>query len=299
MRFHTDEHFNIGHEHVTGGKPCQDHALSGVHEGAAYAVVSDGCSSGGHTDIGARLMSLSAAAAIREHWSSTQNAVALSAPQDVVLRQRLILGGIKETLRLESDDMLATCAYVYLSPEGGFIHLRGDGVIALVYDDGIVLRRYDWPNNTPFYPAYVENTLPVFVSAHGGDINARVLTEKTFTNRAGAQLLPEANRNFSIADGIRGVTIPVSKDELANRLAYVAVFSDGVCRVENMDWQDAARELLAFKSAEGVFAKRRMMRFMKDTRAVGKGPLDDIAYAVIRIDRSDEVIQTEGKTDGS
>ena len=195
--------------------------------------------------------------------------------------------------------MLATCAYVYLSPEGGFIHLRGDGVIALVYDDGIVLRRYDWPNNTPFYPAYVENTLPVFVSAHGGDINARVLTEKTFTNRAGAQLLPEANRNFSIADGIRGVTIPVSKDELANRLAYVAVFSDGVCRVENMDWQDAARELLAFKSAEGVFAKRRMMRFMKDTRAVGKGPLDDIAYAVIRIHRSEEVIQTEGKTDGS
>jgi len=218
------------------------------------------------------------------------------------LRQRLILGGVKEMLRLRLSDMLATCAYVYLTAEGGFVHLRGDGVIAFVYEDGgIVLRRYDWPDNRPFYPAYVENNLSLFVQAHGGDINALVLKEEVYGNRSESKkLLLEASKNHSIADGIRGITVPIAKDDMEKQgLLFVAVFSDGVCQVEDMAWTEAARQLLAFKNYEGVFAKRRMMRFVQDTHKTGKGPLDDIACAVVRVDRSDEPKEALEKIDGS
>jgi hypothetical protein len=44
--------------------PCQDYALSGVTRHLAYAVVADGCSSGGKTDIGARVLALATAIAL-------------------------------------------------------------------------------------------------------------------------------------------------------------------------------------------------------------------------------------------
>lgn len=295
MQFHTDNHFNIGAEHVLAGKPCQDYAISGVHEGAAYAVVSDGCSSGGHTDVGARLMSLSTAAAIREHWSSTRNATNESSSQDVEVHQRLILGGIKETLRLDQQDMLATVLYAYITPNGGYVKVRGDGVIAFVYEDGpVALRRYDWPNNTPFYPAYADDSLPDFISTHGGDVNKLVLQEQIFLRETvGFGEFAYCGHSFhSISDGIKGITRVIDAENI-EALSYIAVFSDGVTRVDGVDWKDAATRLLAFKSAEGVFAKRRMINFVREARKVGKGPLDDVAYAVIRVTHDEE----KGETD--
>lgn len=284
MKFGADCHFNIGAEHISGGKPCQDYALSGNHGDIAYAIVSDGCSSGGHTDVGARLITLSAAAAIREHSDVEGNAIRARAAQDVEIRRQLLLGGIKETLKLEPSDMLATELYVYLTPKGGHVHVAGDGVVAFVYVGGRVrLHRFDWPNNTPFYPAYIDQ-LPSFISAHGGDLAARVLIEQVYdyspTPDNGTSV--ESTVSHSMSDGIRGIHFLVTAEELRN-LAFVVVCSDGVTRVDNVDWKDATLALLDFKAASGVFAKRRMINFMREARKKGRGPLDDIAFAAVSI----------------
>lgn len=290
MKFGTDCHFNIGAEHISGGKPCQDYAISGNHGDVAYAIVSDGCTSGGNTDVGARLITLSAAAAIREHSDVEGNAVHTRAAQSVEVRRQLLLGGIKETLRLEPSDMLATELYVYLTPRGGHVHVAGDGVVAFVYVGGRVkLHRFDWPNNMPFYPAYIDQ-LPSFVGAHGGDLAARVLTEQVYDYSPSSENGSTTSTALhSMSDGIRGIHFPVTADEL-NRLAFVVVFSDGVTRVDNVDWKDAALELLTFKSADGVFAKRRMINFVRDMRKKGRGPLDDIAFAAISIIQDSEEV---------
>lgn len=289
MKFGTDCHFNIGAEHISGGKPCQDYAISGNHGDIAYAIISDGCSGGGHTDVGARLIALSAAAAIREQWDAERNVTDITVAQAVEVRRRLLLGGIKETLKLEPDDMLATEVYASITPQGGYVHAWGDGVVAFVYVDGITrLHRFDWPNNMPFYPAYVDQ-LPNFTSAHGGDLDAQVLTEQVFeyTPSSEGRSSTTSTVPHSMYDGIQGIHFPITADEL-NRLAYVVVFSDGVTRVDNVCWKDAALDLLSFKTATGVFAKRRMINFIREMRKKGKGPLDDIAFAAISVVRDTE-----------
>ncbi|MBR1034034.1 hypothetical protein, partial [Bradyrhizobium liaoningense] len=66
--------------------------------------------------------------------------------------------------------------------------------------------------------------------------------------------------------------------------SHIAVFSDGVTQVDGMDWRDVVTALMSFKSTGGAFVKRRMLRFLKDCQAHGKGPIDDIAMACIHID---------------
>ncbi len=282
MEFASDDYFHIGHEHVVAGKPCQDHALSGIHGGAAYAIVSDGCSTGKLTDVGARLMSLSTASAIREHWDIKQSALSPTVPDEITVQQRIVLGGVQRALSLDCKDMLATCAYVYAGKTGGLVHVAGDGVVAFVnLDRSLKLFRFDWANNVPFYPAYAEDGFRSFVHAHG-NLSSKALTMEQWRQDLGKEFVQEGTKLYTVAQGIKGVSIFFNALELSC-LTCVAVFTDGVTRVDEMDWKDAAAQLLAFKTGVGEFAKRRMIRFIQDVKKAGKGPLDDIAYAVVRI----------------
>ena len=292
ITFATDSHFLIGYAHLTGGKPCQDFALTGVDGMAAYAIVSDGCSTGGLTDVGSRLLVLSTASAIREHWAANR-LVGANTPLEIGVRQKLVIAASKQMLRLITDDMLATCAYSYIAPEGGYIHLQGDGVVAFRLLDGrTILHRYEWANNTPLYPAYADDNFRRFIAAHGGDLTAQLLTCERWEHLNGTfnQLDSES---YTLSEGIRGITIPLDAETITN-LDLIAVFSDGASQVENVDWKDAALQLLAFKSTEGEFAKRRLNRFVKDAAKAGRGPLDDIAYAVIRLVKEEEDGSAEG-----
>ncbi|MDO8754959.1 MAG: hypothetical protein Q7J80_13765, partial [Anaerolineales bacterium] len=71
-------------------------------------------------------------------------------------------------------------------------------------------------------------------------------------------------------------------------LEFVAVFSDGATQVDELDWKDVVVQSMAFKTAEGEFAKRRMSRLIQDSQKTGRGPIDDISYAVTRIIHEEE-----------
>ena len=289
MKFHTDDYFVIGGQHVIEGKPCQDHTLSGTFDRSAYAIVSDGCSSGALTDIGARLATTSARTAIQNHWNATQKPSA-DAAQDIALQQRVILRSVRSTLGLSRQDMLATCMYAYVSPDGGLVHIRGDGVLAMAFKGHTYrLYKYEWQNNAPLYPAYADDEFASFTEFHGGD-NALALTEHImlFADGEWTELSPEKH---TVTAGIRGITVRISKKEM-KELEYIALMSDGASQVDNVEWRDAALDLAMFKNAEGAFAKRRMIRFLKESKKKGDGPIDDISIAVIRIE------STEGEDDG-
>jgi len=295
VRFATDCYFHIGQTHLNGGKPCQDYACASVYQGAAYAIVSDGCTTGGETDVGARVLTLSTAAAIREHWATSRTALGHTVPQEIGLRQKVVMAGSREILGLAQPDMLATCLYQYITPDGGLVHLQGDGVLAYKEQSGrITMCRYDWmPDNEghvrPLYPAYAADGYASFIQAHGGDVNEKRLTKECWQHSPDGELLQLPSEEFTLGEGIRGVTQPITAESLGT-LDCIAVFSDGVTQIERMDWKDAVVQLLAFKTTEGFFAKRRMMRVIKDVQKDGNGPLDDIAYAVVRIISSQEVI---------
>ncbi|MDE3059547.1 MAG: protein phosphatase 2C domain-containing protein [Pseudomonadota bacterium] len=281
MILHTDHYFSIGQAHLGQGSPCQDFALSDVHGDTAFAIVADGCSTGGLTDVGSRVIALSTAQAIREcvgnqPWDKTRRLIATQ-QQATMISSRRMLG-------LNQQDMLATCVYALLSPKGGFVHLQGDGVVAFKHRDGhIRMSRYDWANNMPAYLAYAEDNYAAFIAAQGGDVQAFNLSLEgwTYTSQHGIGREPFRD-TFSIEKGVAGIAIAISQAWLEN-LEFIAVFTDGVTQIENQDWKQAVVDLLAFKNVAGEFAKRRMIRHIKDVQKSGKGPIDDIAYAVIRV----------------
>lgn len=290
MLFAVDSYFHIGQAHLNAGKPCQDYALADIHEDMAFALVSDGCSTGGQTDVGARILALSTAKAIREHWSVAHEVEGDAVPLHIAWRQKDRIAGLHSMLGLRKQDMLATCLYQYITPGGGFIHIQGDGVVAVKYQSGLIsMCRYDWADNKPFYPAYTEDHFMGFIQDHGGDVRAERLTKECWQYYAEDGFIHLSTQKISLGEGMGRVTIRIYPGELeVTHPEYIAVFSDGITQIDGLDWKDAVVQALAFKTPEGEFAKRRMIRLIKDAQRNGKGPIDDIACAVVRIISSHE-----------
>ena len=260
LRFHADCAFHIGAQHLRTGLPCQDYAVANALGDRAYAVVSDGCSSGGRTDVGARLIALGAAKALREEYRIDPTHIALEAAR---------------TFDLVKNDMLATCLSLSVGPDGVKMLVQGDGVTASMDSDGrVLMRRMDWSLNMPCYPIYSDDQYAQFIAAQGGS-EAEAFHVQLCLN-----------------DDKEGVTIHRRVDKSVGGYLYgfdvlprtVAIFSDGVTQVDGMEWQDVVCELMSFKSVEGDFVKRRLNRFLRDAEKRGRGPIDDIAMAAIVVE---------------
>jgi hypothetical protein len=270
----------MGHLHLTSGKPCQDYARSVIlDDSAAFAVVSDGCSGGGETDNGSRILSHSAVQAMRVFSSAA--GLTPETAHEVAWEQWVMASDVRDRLGLSIDDMLATSVHAYYTPDGGFAHVLGDGALAFVQADGTLMAvRYEWMHEdptkvAPMYPAYQHDNFESFIEHYGGNLAAAALRQETW--RLSGDEDEQINvTDFTLAEGIRGPIFPLPPD-----LQFVAVFTDGVSQVEDVPWQSAVKQLLAFKTLCGDFAKRRMIRFVKDAKRTTRGPIDDLAFAVI------------------
>jgi len=102
---------------------------------------------------------------------------------------------------------------------------------------------------------------------------------------------------------MRGIRINFSAEEVDN-LEYVAIFSDGVTRIDLLDWKKAVLDLIDLRSFVGPMVGRRLPYFVKDTlklkkpskndsdaQKFGDGALDDLSFAVIAITHS---LENEG-----
>jgi len=289
IHLQTDHYFHIGKAHLTGGKPCQDYAISQTFHGAAMAIICDGCSSGGQTDVGARLLALTTLAALQSHWLTNGQINPKQTIPEIRLNQKIKLAASCQLLELQPNDLLATCIYAYLGLQNGLIHVQGDGVIALKFNNQrILMYRYEWQDNRPFYPAYAENRLTDFIVAHGNDLQALRLKSETWQSINNQHQLLQTD-NYTLSQGLQGIFLNLDKNLIDQGLEYIAVFSDGVTQIDNVKWQDAVTDFLSFKNTKGEFAKRRMIRGISEMIKLNKGPLDDIAYAVIRLDQLKEV----------
>ncbi len=275
MRLTADSYFTIGNAHLTAGKPCQDFSLTGTCGEGVCAVVSDGCSTGGRTDIGARIVALGTLEAVR-------NGVDRQYVDDSVQpNQNYILNCSRDLLGLDKSDLLATCAYARVDNESGHFKVQGDGVIAVKMQSGMLcMSRFEWENNTPYYPAYEANgDLSTFQSAHGGP-DAEAMTIERWV---------DGELHMTQRISVRNAPNSIYECFITDKVDFAAVFSDGVTQIDGVDWKDAVRELLNFKNTTGEFAKRRMIRYLKDIKAAGsKGPVDDISFAVVHIDHESD-----------
>ncbi len=278
---HVDSCITTGYLHEIDGKSCQDYALAGLLDGGAYATVSDGCSTGGRTDVGARVVALATAGAIEDCWRMGGSLYDPAGIAAITGRQYQTIAETMTSLRCSVDDMLATSAFICLSGEGGFVHFQGDGVVAWQLTSGyLVMAQLSWVNEMPFYPIYgVVDKAVGFTQAHGGDLTAVRLTSEWWSLAPNGRYRRLQNIPFSLEQGSRGIVLSLPSQDLR----CAAVFTDGIAQIENLDWKDAVSQMMAFKTTAGSFAKRRLIRMVRDSHEFGRGPIDDLAGAIIRL----------------
>lgn len=278
----ADSHFVIGRKHITQNFPCQDHALSdSFGDDALIVVVSDGCSSGRHTDIGSRIITCSAIAAVKE--------LLLAMPyESVLLPDEIHTSIVKRSqsiaamMGLENVDLLATCVYAILTPTGGFVHIIGDGHAVIRYKDGrIRVINADWQNNTPYYPG--DNRKSAFIAEHSqtaeGKESLRISVNDTAEAKSGETFV-------GIEDAVKGHVVHITAEELA-MIDVVAVTTDGIGSFKKdmslLDPFEVVQPLTAFKNWTGEFVKRRLSKGMVDFSKESTIPYDDVAIAAIHI----------------
>lgn len=297
MKFNTDSHFVIGRYHIRQNKPCQDHALDRIKDNgdAAVVCVSDGCSSGGHTDIGSRVITLSTIRAVMDRN--------LRIPINTDIQPGFIADAIntyslvsRTALSITNEDMLATSIYAVLNEHGGYIHMLGDGACAIKYKDGtIAVAVVDWEQNTPYYPIYREN-LQEFIDVHmrfnNGERSAKITSIITSEVTPSIKYLP-------VEKAVQGHIIRLYEDEMKD-IECIGIFSDGVT-----DFQDERKndrlpvkmvidEMMSFKNYTGEFVKRRVSAALKTLAREDIHPNDDFSMAVIHINH--DSIETDGNS---
>lgn len=270
MELKTDHSFHIGEQHIRQGKPCQDYALSGtLPPGLAYAIVSDGCSSGGMTDIGARLLSLALKQGLKEGTTT-----------GIVDRTTAYLISMQRSLELDTRDMLATGLLAFAdNHQLASVLVIGDGVVVEKSIVGsLIATKYEWSDNTPFYLAY------------GSELRKQFLDREPTLTRESWSITDAENWRLLATEDVsahatmqKGCWWEYQPPYGPWNLDSIALLSDGVLQVDGWPWQKVVWELMNFKSTSGQFVTRRMNRFLVETKKLGRGPIDDIAMAVIHL----------------
>lgn len=263
MPMSADAAFRIGAAHLSEGTPCQDYALAEPAAPLPFALVSDGCSSSGRSDLGARLLVLAARRrlSIGEAGRDDLRAAVLDDAARMAAHYALAPG-----------DLDATLGAVLALPDGGIRGLLfGDGFLAARTAAGLEVTAVDWRGNLPGYPLYLRqpDRLAAFLAQSQGCRLRRW--------RLGHHLEELDGEDRSPADGLLGVQIdwPPGTD-------VAAVMTDGAAQVSGLPWSEAIAELTAIRSARaGAFAARRLNRAVAHWARQGQAPQDDLALAAL------------------
>lgn len=292
MALHTDHSFHIGEQHLRQGKPCQDYAHSGMlNETMAYAIVSDGCSSGGMTDIGSRLMVLATKQALMEYESPYPiDASLVNASRDAYL------ASYRAALGLKTHDLLATCLWAVASKDWVLVNVIGDGVVVASHEYDHMVHRFEWHKNMPYYPAYgLDGTDMQFVQSMSDNPEPFTHLEEGLAPVGMGGCRDGYLTSLPVSEGMKGVSLLYergSSDVWPGKMLSIGLFTDGVEQIDGIPYDQAIERLMTFKSVSGQFVTRRMNRFLSEAKETGRGPSDDIALATIHF--GNEVDSTIG-----
>lgn len=264
---HTDTAILTGAHHVAAARPCQDYCAAGVMDTTrAWAIVADGCSTGGQTDLGARAWALAARAALRERPESEPTWQAL---------QAAVLGRAHPRLQeLEFADGYATLGV--LTAHAGLVQATvfGDGaLIARHLDGGITFVNLQYTDNAPFYLNYLRDA--AVAAAWRAEYPGQV-------RRVVAHRFDDAGDLVALKTTDEPAETPFhwTADVDADELELVMLTTDGIGDCGGGLFA-AVRELAAVKTATGEFMHRRVAKLARQWARTDRMPSDDLAVAAI------------------
>lgn len=260
----TDCYFEIGSTHNV----CEDYAVAGEDR----AFLSDGCSTGKYTDVGARLIC---------HTALSMRDEFLSNPERILYE----VNAARRVLLLPKECARATLLSA-LCRGGGFadfsISVMGDGAVVAVKHCGTIeIHNVEYPSGAPCYPSYLanRNEYKAYLEEFGDERNVEISKyDKT-------GILLESKVKEEDYDG------PYRCFFDYNHYKFVLLLSDGVNTFvrrnvrsgikEPVPLIDIALQLVAIKSFKGEFIKRRAKRFLKEAVKKGWEHYDDFSVAAL------------------
>ena len=240
----ADSYYAMGRTHAV----CEDYARVGLLEnGLPYALLADGCSSSQDTDIGARVLVLSAENMLQVCGSETfpaSRCIALAASQ-------------QRNLKIPVECLDATLMVVHPITETSVeVLVYGDGVVAVQGKEGeVTIYQIEYPSGAPDYLSYRLNP-----ARYGNYKEFFGTTRKlrVFQNGAWGEE-QESNGPFALNFDM-------------GELKTVLLFSDGVASFQEWDEdglfphsvpvEQVVEQVFAIKNWNGPFITRRVRKFL-------------------------------------
>lgn len=252
----ADAFFTIGKAHHV----CQDYAAV-IDPG--YVLLSDGCSSSPHTDVGARLLCRTASA-VR---AGSELAPFLAFP-------------LLSTLGLPAEALDATLLSAEVRGEDVFVQVTGDGVVAARRRDGsLVVVQSEFPSGAPRYASY--DLRPMRRTKYLAEFGSTWFLTRWDRGHVSVDELELRDDRIEPLE----LRFPVTEFDL------VLLMSDGVLTFQqpadipgttkSVPLHEVLDEVLAFKGFAGQFVAKRMLRFIKVASAKGWHHNDDVSVAGI------------------
>lgn len=285
---HSDAAVIPGTRHARVGEPAQDFAIHRDASGVSWGIASDGCSSAGRTDLGARLWSL-ALDDVLNTLSTHQgpNLTWMEATED----QAFCVDILREILPAlprgaVADDLQATIVMAVGTSERAVGIIAGDGALLALYADGeIELVEHRFTGNLPAYPAYLGSPE---ATARFIDQSKRIQqvleVRRTLYAVSGEILLAEVTKidiDETLAFACQQYDFSASLRPLAREDALVALFAvtDGLATRPRTKLSATLTDLCTFHNLAGSFLRRRVGWLSGQWAAQRTLPQDDLSVA--------------------
>lgn len=252
MSLILDAYYTIGRLH----RFCQDYLCQGLQP-VPHLILADGCSAAMDSDLGARLLALNARRLLPHlttHGVEQKERLA----QHWRLGRRIVRRAARQARELGLDDEVldATLLVAWCDGATVYIHLYGDGCIAVQRADGeIATIQVEYAENTPYYLSYLL------------DSRRELLYQKAIHDPMTAQIVHYQGPHGVETRRERFDNPMIFSFDLAT-FPIVAVATDGLdsfMDIETGQRQDLltiAQRMLDFRDLEGEFIQRRLRKLL-------------------------------------
>jgi serine/threonine protein phosphatase PrpC len=268
-----DCYFTIAKQHSI----CEDYAITGT-EPAPHLIICDGCSTSKNTDIGSRILAMSARKTLEEYLEETSHR---ELPSYTDFGYALVNRAyhITDLLGVEPGCLDATLMLAIPYHETLYVYVYGDGYIATVNrDEELVYRKFSYEQNMPYYLTY-------WIDKARRDMYVKA-------NRDGKEVVTATEYHDGQENSQKmDYDLPLVFSFAMDQYRLLALTSDGVSSFfaveENnkISVKDILEQLVAYKTTKGDFVKRRTRRMIKNYEKQGIYPTDDLSIATLLISR--------------
>ncbi len=263
----VDSYYVMGQSHLV----TQDYAISGT-EPFPYIILSDGCSSSSHTDIGARLLAMAAKQYLTKKVLNNKRINA----KKLILKVASKASAAANNLGAANTLLDATLMIVFMMNNQVYIYVFGDGAIFYTTKSGdFSIINISYSHNAPYYPVYQID--------ESRDKQYRMKSMNDFKISESSKTSQKEN----IYEPTE-LVFPVSE------LSSLLIATDGVSSFYDtknskpVKIDSIAKELSDFKNTKGDFIKRRIKRILKKGAATEIYNMDDLAVGAMILEKSVE-----------